>query len=1141
MNSKVQYSYLYCLNLNKIKKRYLSKLFKIMQLAIILTVVFTMSVYGNANSQQITLNLKNVSLEKALTEIKRQSGYQVLYNLKSIEKANQVTLSVNQATLKESLQKVFKDQPLSFEMEDNMILVVTKPNEYKSHDQQQKFVIKGVVINDQGQPMAGVSVIEKQTNNATRTNGNGQFSLEVSSKSALIEFRYLGYTTKELVASSINEKVVMNEDINDMDEVVVVGYGKQKKSEVTASMSTVDRKAIQQTPGASLQNLLTGKVTGLFTQQRSGRPGGDGADMSIRGVATFNGGTSPLILVDDIEYNQGQFSMIDVNEIESVSILKDAEATAIYGVKGANGVILVTTRRGSQGKPSINLRTQLGVQIPIKTMQTLGSFDAATLYNEALANDGLKAMFTNEELEKFKTGADPYNYPDVDWYNTVYRKYATNNETNLDISGGGERIKYFVSLGYLNQDGLLKDIEYKGEEPEPNTSKVNNNYYFNRYKFRSNLDFQANDNLSMKLDLTGTYAETNQPFHNVSGQLFQYDYVRPFGYPVYNPNGSFGYADPSKFEPSYKTNNVAALLALGGYTRDYNNFMNAGLTVNHKLDMLIPGLSAKAMATYSFANTANRSLSRSGIPAYYYNGVNDTYIPRDINLYRVAPYSLGYGGGTPNNRLNVQAHINYQHSFAEKHNVSGLILYNQTSYIDGPAVPVNFRGYTYRFGYNFKERYVFSASGAYNGSSRFVSQKRYNFFPAFALAWNIDKEEFFELPSFVSNLKIRGSYGKVGNDNIGINEYLFEETYTRGGSYAFGENPTPITTIFEGKQGNNNITWETERKTNIGLDAKFFNSKLSVIVDYFYNYRHDIIMKRETIPLAFGVQPANLPFVNLGRVSNRGVEVELAYNDKIGEVSYNIRGQYSYAKNKLIYRDDVPAAYPWQDRTGMSLGVSKQYIWEGGFYSEEEINNPDVPKPAGTVKPGFLKYKDLNGDGTINFYDMAYVGRPNLPHTTASVNIGFGYKGFGISALFQGSFGANAHLGFDMAVPFKAALQPLHLGRWTPETANEATFPALTTNFAGTYMNPNQNLSTFWSTSADYIRLRSMELGYTLPQEAVSKLKLRGIRVFANAYNLVTWSAFYKRYQYDPEVAANQNLYPYPVTRIVNLGVNINL
>lgn len=1140
MNSKIQYRNLYCLNLNKVKKRPIPKIIKIMQLAILMTVLLSVSAFGNIRSQNITLNLKNVRIERALDEIKRQSGYKILYNLKSIEQVNAVSLSLINAPLKEALSTLFEGHPLQYTIEDRMILVMPKKVVKKNIDQ--KYSIKGIVVNMAGTPMANVSVKENGATSATRTNGAGEFALEVSSRNATVSFSFVGYTSRDLLASLASGQIVLQEEVQDMDEVVVVGYGKQKRAEVTSSISTVDRKTIQQTPGASLQNLLTGKVTGLFTQQRSGRPGGDAAEINIRGVATFNGGTSPLILVDDIEYNAGQFSMIDVNEIESVSILKDAEATAIYGVKGANGVILVTTRRGAEGKPAINLRTQYGIQIPVKTMETLNSFDAATLYNEALVNDGLNPVYTAEEMEKFRTGSDPYSYPDVDWYNTVYRKYASNKETNLDISGGSKRVKYFVSMGYLNQDGLLRDIEYKGKEPEPNTSDVNNNYYFNRYKFRSNLDFKANDNLSIKLDMTGTYAETNQPNPNVGFQLFQFEYVRPFGYPIYNPDGSFGFSDPKIFEPRDGFNNVAALMSLGGYSRDYNNFMNATFSADHKLDMLLSGLSAKAMATYSYANTANRSMTRSGIPAYFYNAIDDTYTPKDINLYRVAPYSLGYSGGTPNNRLNVQAHLNYKNSFADAHNVSALVLFNQTSYVDGAQLPFNFRGYTYRFGYNFKERYVLSASGAYNGSDRFISQKRYTLFPAFAAAWNVDKETFFKLPDFISALKIRGSYGHVGNDQIGnTNIYFYEETYTRSGSYAFGENPTPISGIYEGTQGNDNVSWETEVKSNVGMDLKMFNSKLSITADYFYNNRYDILMKRQTIPLSFGVQTGTLPFVNLGKVANRGVEVEISYSDKIGEVGYNLKGQVSYAKNKLLYRDDPPALYPWQDRTGMPLGMQKQYIWAGTYYTEAEVADANVPKPGGTVRPGYLKYEDLNGDGIINTDDMAYVGRPNLPHTVASFNIGFNYKRFNISALFQSNLGANAHLGFDMAVPFKAALQPIHMGRWTPETAESATFPALTSNFVGTYMNPNGNLSTFWSTSSDYLRLRSMEFGYTMSEEAAAKLKVKGIRFFANGYNLATWSAFYKRYQYDPEVVANQNSYPYPVTRIVNVGVNINL
>jgi TonB-linked SusC/RagA family outer membrane protein len=1007
--------------------------------------------------------------------------------------------------------------------------------------------ITGSVFDEKREPLSGATVRVAGASTVTTTNASGRFSITADADRDSLVISFSGYGSKTVKADGSRAMTIqLSSNDNSMDEVVVVGYGTQKKSVVTSSVSTINQDAIRSTPGANLQNMLTGKVTGYFSQQRSGQPGVETTDITIRGVATYNGGTPPLILVDDIEYNYGQFKLISVDEIESVSILKDAEATAIYGVKGANGVILVKTKRGKSGKAQINIRSEVAMQIPIKPFKALGSYDVALLTNEALRNDGLQELYSAQDLELYKSGADPYGHPDVDWYKTLMRPMAPMSETNINISGGTERVRYFLTGGYQYQGGLTKEIEYKGKEPIPETSRVNNNFYSKRYKFRSNLDVNPTRTTTISFDMAGTYHEVNQPQSSGFGRMFKYDYVRPNGYPVYNPDGSFGFANSAQFQPRDNFNNPAALVALGGYRRSFNNFINLGLIANQQLGMLIRGLAAKVSVTYSYANNAERWQDRVGIPSYFYNPADGTYTPRDATIYRVNQLSLGYNGAlgsSPNNRLNIQGHLSYQRRFNGGHNVNALVLYNQTSYYEGAALPFNFLGYTYRFGYNYKERYIFSASGAYNGSDRFVTQNRFNLFPAFALAWNVHNESFVKkLLHFLSQFKLRASWGIVGNDNIGINQYFFLDRYERPGSnYAFGEVPNGRNGIREGDIGNDDVSWESERKWNFGVDLGLFKNALTITADYFDNYRYDILSQRQTLPRIFGMPTAVLPYINLGEVENRGYELEATYNCKIKKLGYSLRGILTYAQNRVIYRDDPPALYPWQDRTGLAIGVQRQYIWDGGFYSAEDIADPKVAKPIGAVKPGYLRYKDLNGDNVIDREDMAYFTKPNRQTTIMSFNLGLDYKGFTLSALLQGGFGGAANAGYEAAAPFKAALQPMHLNRWTPETAATATFPSLSYNFIGTYMNPEGNPSTFWTTSSDYVRLRSVEIGYAFPKTFTRKLNVSSLRVFANAFNLVTWSSFYKRYQFDPEIANNLNDYVYPVTRNVNFGLALGL
>ncbi|WEK35086.1 MAG: TonB-dependent receptor [Candidatus Pseudobacter hemicellulosilyticus] len=1118
-----------------------------MKLMILLTFVM-LQAHAEGVSQSVTFSGKDVPLKKVFNEIEKQTGYVVFYNKEQLASARPVSLAVRDIPLPGFLEMLLKDQPLNFRIDGKDIILSRKapapPPALLAYAEPAP-PIRGRVLTEDGTPLPGASVKIKGATTGTSTDSSGVFILNARAGQTLV-ITFVGYKEREYkVGSEQNITIVLAAEESRLDEVVVVGYGAQKKSVITSSVSTINQEAIRNTPGANIQNMLTGKVSGYFSQQRTGQPGAETTEISIRGVATYNSGTNPLVLVDDIEYNFGQFKLISADEIASISILKDAEATAIYGVKGANGVILVKTKRGKASKAQIEIRTEAGLQIPIRTFQTLGSYDVALLTNEALANDGGTAMFSERDLELFKSGEDPYGHPDVDWYNTLFRKTAPMTETNVNISGGSNRVRYFLSGGYQYMDGLLKNIDYRGREPEPNTSKVNKNYYSKRYKFRSNLDVSPTQTTTISFDITGTYHEVNAPQNNVFTSIFKYDYVRPYGYPVYNPDGSFGFGNPAIFQPAGNINNPAALSALGGYHRSYNNFINMSLVGSQKLDMILPGLSTKVSATFSYANNAERWQDRAGIPAYFYNPADSSYTPRDQSIYRINQYVMTYNGsvaGSPNSRLNIQAHLAYNKKFSGGHNVNALLLYNQTSYYAGADLPFNFLGYTYRFGYNYKERYIFSASGAYNGSDRFVTQNRFNLFPAFAVAWNGHNEDFVrdKLP-FLTQFKLRASYGIVGNDNIGINEYFFENKYERSGNYYFGELPNQRTGIREGDIGNNDVSWESERKWNFGIDLGLFQNKLTITADYFDNYRYDILSQRQTLQRIFGMPTSVLPYVNLGEVKNHGYELEIGYNGNVGKLGYTVRTMVTYAKNKVIYRDDPPALYPWQDRTGLPIGVQRQYIWDGEFYTTADLQDSKVAKPVGTVRPGYLKYRDMNGDGIINVDDMAYLDRANRQTTVLSFTLGFQYEGFSISALFQAGLGGYAYVGYEAAVPFKAALQPTHLNRWTPETAETATFPALSYNFVGTYMNPNGNLSTFWTESSDYLRLRSIEFGYTFKKSVTNRLKLSNLRAFANAYNLVTWSKFYKKYQYDPEVANEQNDYIYPVTSNVNFGLTIGL
>lgn len=590
-----------------------------------------------------------------------------------------------------------------------------------------------------------------------------------------------------------------------MDDVIVVGYGRQKKITKTAAISQIKGDEVRRVPSASLQNTLSGKVPGFFSVQRSGQPGADGADFYVRGISTFaENSQQPYILVDDVEYSYAQFSRIDPNEVESITILKDAGSTAIYGIKGANGVILVTTRRGQTGRPKINFKSQVGFQVPVKPMKFLNAYETALLRNEALANEGRALQFTREDLDHFKNGTDPYRHPDIDWYDVLIRKYSLMTTNNVDLSGGNDKVKYFVSLGHLWQNGDIKDFKAPSIYKDDN---LNNNYYFKRYNFRSNLDISATKSLNFKLDLSGNYEERNSPALGGWGVFYEmshYEQLSPFAYNIYNPDGTYGFSNGSLIPKPAEgnANNIIGRIAMAGYNRVFGNQMNINLSGVQKLDAITRGLTLRVTTAFSNVNYSTRSLSRgNGFPSFGYNSVTNIYTPRDPNLYRVAPLNLAYNGGTPIRTLTLQGALTYNRTFG-RHNIGSLLLYNlNTQAAPASYIPSKLKGYTYRLTYNYKEKYLFEANGAYNGTDRFVTQNRYGFFPAVFAGYNIAEEGFFTktLP-FVDQLKFRGSWGIVGDDAVSAgSRYLYEEVYNRVAGVAyFGESPNRLSGVREG-------------------------------------------------------------------------------------------------------------------------------------------------------------------------------------------------------------------------------------------------------------------------------------------------------------------------------------------------------
>jgi TonB-linked SusC/RagA family outer membrane protein len=1031
--------------------------------------------------------------------------------------------------------------------------------------QAQNRTITGTVHDVSG-PLPGVTISEKGLpTNGTIADPGGRFKLTLKGSSNVLVFHILGYVTREVnVSTKTNLDITLSSDNQSLDEVVVVGYGKTTRITNTGSVSTINASEIRTVPTANVQNSLSGRLPGFFSVQSSGQPGKDASDFFIRGISSLNpDGNKPLIIVDDVEYTYDQLQQINVNEISSISVLKDASTTAIYGIKGANGVLVVTTRRGSAGKPQINVRVESGAQTPTRIPKFLDAYQSAFLINQAETNDGLTPEFTQADLDLYKNGTDPYGHPNVNWYDAIFKQYSFQENTNLDISGGNETVKYFISGGALNQGGLLREF------PDPRGT-VNTNYNFKRYNFRSNLDLKANKTLTLRLDVTTRFSTTNSPNESASSALsevFDFSKITPFSAPFLNPNGSYAYA-----YSHYNTQHLPTLnarLGTGGYQNERRTDYNILFNATQALDVITPGLSLTARVAYASQQEYTRGTGNyDNIPSYHYDPTNKSYQLNPAGQY-VFP-NIYYTGNTNiyTNNVNVQLFSNYDRTFGIKHHVSGLLLFNQQSQTyDAYAlpgqlpmdptqvgVPQKFQGISGSVNYEFDHKYLLDLKAAYNGTDRFASNHRYGLFPAIGVGYNLSGEQFFKDAFPVFGLfKVRASYGLVGSDVAPNNRYIYAQTYTQNtNTYSFGESPTPYTSFYEGNLANPNVVWEKQKETNVALDINALkDNRLSATIEAFHNIRYDQLIVPNNVPDLVGV---GLPAVNVGRTQNQGFDGQIGYHSNIGNVQWGATFVYSYAKNKILFESEALPAYPWLARTGKPLNQPFGYH-SLGYYTQDDVNavaayengnggsnagnkNIAVPDNGFPIHAGDLKYKDLNGDGFINVFDQRAIGNPALPNTNLGLTLQASYKGFSASVLFQGSFNYSFIITGTGIEPFIGQFQPVHMGAWTPETAATADYPRLTTNKASVN-SPTYYPSDYWLVNAHYIRMKSLDIGYQFPSNHLPK-GMNSLRLYLSAYNLFTWDNYHK-YQQDPEVSTNTAGDAYINQRVLNVGVQVSL
>lgn len=1071
-----------------------------------------------------------------------------------------------------------------------------------------KFVkrVSGKVTDNKGLPLPGVTIREKGTSTGVLSDKNGNYAIEVTDENALLVFSYVGFGTRELpVKGKSVLDVFLQDSATGINEVVVVGYGAQKKETVTGAISTINTKELVQTPVANLSNALAGRLTGLITSQSSGKPGSDGATLLIRGIGTYTGNTAPLVMVDGVA--RDSYDDIDPNEVESISILKDASATAVYGVRGANGVILITTKRGKEGPPKVTVTAETALSQFENMPSYVNSYQYATLLNEQSyenywiqhAKDAdihtwsdfvtkrdahwtkdATIYYSPTDLKFYQNAHtptvngktnpyyDPYGHPDQNWTKQLFKKFSPQSQFNANITGGTKSVRYFVSAGYLAQGGLF-NTSYLEFPDEMQFKK-------NRYNLRTNLDFDVNRNLTVSVDVA-------TQFVTVTGQdNDNYSWTKGINWA--SPLGSAGIVNGKLTVPFNNQNDqldpLYRIANSNSYNITNNSTLNSAVTINHKLDFITKGLSLKLKGAYdSYFSSQTGGSFKPTLYGVRQNPNGDLTNPILVQLtddqapQRWADYYHGKW-----RKEYAELSLNYNRTFADKHVFTGLVLANLEKRFDPgyqPDLPHAYEGIVGRVTYAYDNRYLGEFNMGYNGSENFPVGKRFGFFPSYSLGWIASNEPLFPKNDYLTFLKVRGSLGKVGNDGINIPgtgtpaRYLYLPDswsntgyYYNGGGYSFGTVDTRnnIPGARESVIGNKNVSWEVSTKSNIGVEAHFFNERLSLIYDHFNEHRNNILSYKGTVP---GIIQATLPPYNLGEVRNWGNELELAFNSAPHKFTWFVKGNVSTNHNKIIFQDEaIDPNTPYQAQTGHPIGQpnylqadglytswSQLYALDGNgdpnlsqpvraLYKGQPYNNaagqPVYQKDLGyagkAIQPGEIRLKDVNGDGVIDYKDQVRTGNSNIPTLSYGFSFGFNYKGFDFSALLQGVSGSASFANSTIHFQKQQALFSVDWNRFTPEryaAGNRVDFPIAAYNQDATY-------NTFFLKNTSYMRLKNLQIGYTLKPQMLKSIGIKTARIYMNGFNLYTFSP--NKIWGDPE---NLGFIGYPLTRTYNLGLTV--
>ena len=1115
----------------------------------------SLTMYANVLKSQVSLSFNNTTLKDALEQLQEQAGVSIIYSNNVLNDEAVVNLNSKKISLEDALHILLLNQNCSYKVENGQVILypVEKVQPAVTVVAQEGFKVKGSVSDVTG-PLAGVNIMVKGTMTGVISDMDGNFEITAPYSGASLIFSYIGYQPQEVQINGRNTlKITLVEDTKALEEVVVIGYTTQKKATITGSISTITTKDLKQSPTANLNNALAGRMPGLMANQfGGGEPGVDGAEIRIRGMGTY-GDKSPIVIVDGVERDM---SYLAPEEIETFTILKDASATAPYGVRGANGVIIVTTKRGKASeKPSVNFKASVGTNAPVKFPTYLGSADYATLYNEAMINSNPRTdpskleLFTQDAINNYRMAKGDNS--DGLGYNWDYFDYAfkpgIQQDYSLSIRGGSERARYYVMANYYSQDGNYEHTDLTEHDTQAR---------FKRYNFRANVDVDITKDFYVRVDLGARITDRHAPGTTASTVVSLCNTLPPYlpitvpendnpdneDYVLNNPYGML-YGD-------YRhRKNILGELSRTGYLIEKKTYLNGSFAIGHKLDFITKGLKIEGVFSYdaSEGNWVNRKLgvnkdgymeftkyatfqpAEGSYGSFYMNNPNYTgkYILGNPWYDKDETIENTFSHNAAESKTYYQLKLDYARTFND-HDITAMVLLNRSNRSYDNRVAYRYQGLTARATYAFQNKYLAEFNIGYNGSENFAPGKRYGTFPAGSIGWVISREKFMKgTDKWLSNLKLRASYGLVGSDKISDNNddrFAYLQFFQGGDGYSYGVNEfgNGYNGLKEGNFANPNLTWEKARKLNIGIDASFFNERLTFSADYFYEHRFDIITNLSNSgKLGYpGIVGKDAPFVNSGIVDNRGIDFEIGWNGSIGDdFRYYIKPNFTFARNKIKFMNEVSYDNDWRANTGKRIDEYFVYEVDHFVYDQAEadrlnsMNNGEGFQPWGTLYPGDVVYKDLNGDGKIDDeHDRRAMGNPRTPEIQFGIPLGLQYKGFDLSLLFQGAANSSILLNGAGVWDFPqydndqiGKVKPMHMNRWTEESKDFATYPRLTIGKNDNNKNENSSLFLY---NASYLRLKNVQVGYKLPKKLLQRLDISQLRIYTSLENMLTFTSY---------------------------------